>query len=87
MLNSQGSGLDVPDADLETDEDLVSASNTTSRYPNDCTRAGRCTIVFEQLTQSSYYHIWCVPSFEFFQVGKVPTLPGARPFCDEGVLR
>ena len=28
MLNSQGSGLDVPDADLETDEDLVSASNT-----------------------------------------------------------
>ena len=27
-LNSQGSGLDVPDADLETDEDLVSASNT-----------------------------------------------------------
>ena len=28
MLNSQGSGLDVPDADLETDEDHVSASNT-----------------------------------------------------------
>ena len=28
MLSSQGSGLDVPDADLETDEDLVSASNT-----------------------------------------------------------
>ena len=28
MLNSQGSGLDVPDADLETDEDPVSASNT-----------------------------------------------------------
>ena len=28
LLNSQGSGLDVPDADLETDEDLVSASNT-----------------------------------------------------------
>ena len=28
MLNSQGSGLDVLGADLETDEDLVSASNT-----------------------------------------------------------
>ena len=27
MLNSQGSGLDVLDADLETVEDLVSASN------------------------------------------------------------
>ena len=27
ILNSQGSGLDVLDADLETDEDLVSASN------------------------------------------------------------
>ena len=32
MLNSQGSGLDVPDADLETDEDLVSASNTRGHF-------------------------------------------------------
>jgi hypothetical protein len=28
MLNSQGSGLDVPDADPVTDEDLMSSSNT-----------------------------------------------------------
>ena len=28
VLNSQGSGLDAPDADLENDEDLVSASKT-----------------------------------------------------------
>ena len=50
MLNSQGSGLDVPDADLETDEDLVTCVTPLYRlYKGDihsllCISVYTCTL-------------------------------------------